>query len=570
MKNDVKIFRWVLSIAFFFVLACGQTVLWADSGLLHQETQTRPIELGTSGGNVNDRSSIYCCSGTLGALVEDGNGIRYILSNNHVLARNNQAAIGEEINQPGMIDQQCGQSGIVAQLSDFVPILYSKGRTVKLNEVDAAIAQIRDGFIDPTGSIIDIGPISDNTVSAYVGQLVQKSGRTTGHTSGSISAVDVTVDIGYSKDCGSAANNIARFVNQLRITPGTFSAGGDSGALIVESGTVDPQNGLPRAVGLLFAGSSSSTIASPIAPVLAQLGVTMVGGGSTLIPLGSISGQIIDNQGNALSGASVDADTGQSTSTGVGGNYILDNVPAGDRTVTASATGFQASPQGVVVTEGNQSTADFALTPVTLATSSLVPCVTYASTGGKDNDRHLLITLGVEDELGNPVPGAQADISVTLDGSFYADGTGAITDSQGLVSYNAKNASNGKYATTVTAVIKDGLSFSGIFPVNAWTKGIDPNPDSFCLDGTSPQSDNATRQKALQSLDTVREIKSRHSNELLSIPGIIGHGISRSADGRPVIEIYLENENAETRARIPSNLENVPVRVLVTGPFTAF
>src|SRR5262245_17390929 len=89
---------------------------------LYKDAQTWPISLGTSGGNINDKTKNYCCSGTLGSLVQDASGKLYILSNNHVLARLNQAALGEDVNQPGMLDQNCKTAGAVADLSSFVPI----------------------------------------------------------------------------------------------------------------------------------------------------------------------------------------------------------------------------------------------------------------------------------------------------------------------------------------------------------------------------------------------------------------------------------------------------------------
>lgn len=253
---------------------------WGDSGADHQVAQAWPIQLGASGGNVNDYSKLYCCSGTLGAVVQDAQGMLYILSNNHVLARTNVALPGEDVSQPGAIDQRCGQTGVLADLTTFIPLAFRKSKLIPLNTVDAAIALARPGAVRTDGAILDIGPVSARTVAAFVGQAVRKSGRTTGFTTGAVAAIDVTVDVGYSKTCGGASNQVARFVNQIRITPGAFSAGGDSGSLIVESGTVDPTDQRPRAVGLLFAGSSTTTIANPIGNVLSALGVTMVGGGA--------------------------------------------------------------------------------------------------------------------------------------------------------------------------------------------------------------------------------------------------------------------------------------------------
>jgi hypothetical protein len=62
--------------------------------------QTRNPHFGVSGGNINDISRAFCCSGTLGSLVTAG-GTQYVLSNNHVLARQDQATTGEDISQPG-------------------------------------------------------------------------------------------------------------------------------------------------------------------------------------------------------------------------------------------------------------------------------------------------------------------------------------------------------------------------------------------------------------------------------------------------------------------------------------
>ena len=78
--------------------------------------QTRNIHFGVSGGNINDISRRFCCSGTLGWLVSNG-ATQFILSNNHVLARADQAAAGEDISQPGLIDNNCQTPPIVADLS---------------------------------------------------------------------------------------------------------------------------------------------------------------------------------------------------------------------------------------------------------------------------------------------------------------------------------------------------------------------------------------------------------------------------------------------------------------------
>ena len=240
------------------------TLVRADNGPAHRIAQTFPISLGTSGGNINDRTKAFCYGGTLGALVQNANGTQYILSNNHVLARTNAAKTGEDIIQPGLIDQSpvCAQdsSDAVADLFAFAHIHFkAKGFTPE-NTVDAAIAAVKSGAVDSSGRILDIGMISNTTLQPVLGLVVKKSGRTTGLTTGSISALDVTVDVSYG------SGKTARFVDQILVTPGSFLDSGDSGSVMVED--IDPT---PRAVGLLFAGSSSVAIANPIDDVLNAL-----------------------------------------------------------------------------------------------------------------------------------------------------------------------------------------------------------------------------------------------------------------------------------------------------------
>lgn len=276
MKKLASSCQIILTLVILAVLS-APSAMWADEGPAHKTYQTRPIQLGTTGGNINDSSAAFCCSGTLGSLVQNA-ATQFILSNNHVLARTNQAAIGEDIIQPGLIDQDpvCSKDATdgVADLFAFVKISFKNGTT---NTVDAAIAQARTGAVDMGGSILDIRQVSSFAVIPALEMAVKKSGRTTGLTTGKIKSNNVTADVLYSKQCGVGSQK-ARFVNQISITSETsFSKGGDSGSLVVEDVAT-----CPRAVGLLFAGSSSITLANPISDVLSAFGVSMVGcsGGS--------------------------------------------------------------------------------------------------------------------------------------------------------------------------------------------------------------------------------------------------------------------------------------------------
>ncbi|HEX5883306.1 MAG TPA: hypothetical protein VFY67_02055, partial [Pyrinomonadaceae bacterium] len=252
-----KMFLVCAVVCSFLLVASLVAPSLADGGANHRARNQR---FGVSGGNVNDASRSFCCSGTLGALITDGT-TRYILSNNHVLAISGAASVGDDISQPGLIDSNCQVSTIVGDFAGAAPLGSSN--------VDAAVATLRTGQMDSSGFIEDIGVPSSTIVNPTVGLGVAKSGRTTGFTTGTVSSINTSVNVQYQQGCGKGKKFTISFTNQIVITGGTFSAGGDSGALIVTN------NAAHNPVGLLFAGSSSTTIANPIGEVLTRLGTAM-------------------------------------------------------------------------------------------------------------------------------------------------------------------------------------------------------------------------------------------------------------------------------------------------------
>ncbi|HEX6185251.1 MAG TPA: hypothetical protein VFZ44_15305 [Pyrinomonadaceae bacterium] len=253
----------------------------ADSGANHR---VRNLSFGVSGGSVNDSSRRFCCGGTLGALLTAANGNQYILSNNHVLGRSSQAVAGEDITQPGLIDNNCNAATVVADFTTAVPLNQN---------VDAAIAQLRLGLMDSTGEIEDVGIPSTLTVTPAVGMPVKKSGRTTGFTTGTISSINTSVSVAYPKSCGATGGKAFTFTNQVVVGGGSFSAGGDSGSLILNT------NNNP--VALLFAGSSSATIGNPINEVLARLSERL-GSPLTFVGTGGGGGTAAASTSGASSG----------------------------------------------------------------------------------------------------------------------------------------------------------------------------------------------------------------------------------------------------------------------------
>ena len=92
---------------------------------------------------------------------------------------------------------------------------------------------------------------------------------------------------------------------------------------------------------------------------------------------------------------------------------------------------------------------------------------TYSTTGGKNSDRHLDVTVTLVDSGGNPVSGAS--VSVTILGPTPGGGT-ATTDAAGTVSFRINNAASGTYTTEVNAVTAAGLTWDGITPTNSYSK----------------------------------------------------------------------------------------------------
>jgi S1-C subfamily serine protease len=181
-------------------------------------------------------------------------GRYYILSNNHVLANSNNASIGDHILQPGPYDGGLMPSDVIALLSAFVPIQWITPAGAPCNYVDAAIAWGQ--FHDLNREIYWIGYVKGLSV-AEIGDIVRKTGRTSNFTTGRVLAVNATVDVNYG------GGRKARFCRQIITT--AMARGGDSGSLVCDLEE--------RAVGLLFAGSSTITVVNHIHYVVNLLGI---------------------------------------------------------------------------------------------------------------------------------------------------------------------------------------------------------------------------------------------------------------------------------------------------------
>jgi hypothetical protein len=261
----------------------------------NRNAQTGSVNLGTTGGNASDSSTsgttITCCGGTLGSLIAV-NGTQYILSNNHVLARSDQASSGESIIQPGLVDVNCNklQGTPVATLTQFYNL-----ETGPLPKIDAAIAQVVPGAVDSSGNILYLGATADANgvplagaphggpgVAATIGMAVAKSGRTTGLTCSSVFSVSTNTSVQYTRGCGTGTTFSVTYQNQVDISGGSFTAEGDSGSLVVTQNTADP-------VALFYAGSDVDSVGNPVSDVLGFF----ASGGKTATFVGGAAHQVI-------------------------------------------------------------------------------------------------------------------------------------------------------------------------------------------------------------------------------------------------------------------------------------
>ncbi|GAA0693695.1 hypothetical protein GCM10009104_21360 [Marinobacterium maritimum] len=223
--------------------------------------QLRPVPIGTSAGHPD------ITAGTIGARVRDSAGNVFALSNNHVFANSNDARTKRDVViQPGSFDDGSSPADDIGTLYDFIPLDFSGGD----NQVDAAIALTDASLLGTATLSSGYGAPSAETVSAYLGQPVQKCGRTTGCTQGQVSELAVNLNVCYEGTLLICTKS-ARFVDQIAISDSGFSSSGDSGSLIV---TDDDQR---NPVALLFAGSSTRTFGNPIDQVLASFNVVIDG-----------------------------------------------------------------------------------------------------------------------------------------------------------------------------------------------------------------------------------------------------------------------------------------------------
>jgi len=194
----------------------------------------RPALGGTSCG------SLEVGAGTLGCRVFDrATGAVLGLSNNHVIAQNwgerRTAYVGKPVVQPGVLDGGRDPDDRIGVLERWVDVNLGVE-----NLVDVAVFRPVDGLSDAVLGLVD-KPLP--VVDASVGDVLRKSGRTSGVTEARVEAVGATVSV---EGWGSAI-----FTDQI-VTSTAMAQAGDSGSY-----TVNVSKG--GTAGIVFAGSDLKT-----------------------------------------------------------------------------------------------------------------------------------------------------------------------------------------------------------------------------------------------------------------------------------------------------------------------
>ena len=273
LMDEVQVFNRALSASEIQAISNA-----GSAGVCPQARFARPTLMGVSVGNTTGTTSPPCsktspCSetGTAGLLVHSvsNSSQKFILSNSHILGSvgsagcPNTAIKGTTATlQPGTADIGKDPGNVaryhIGTVADFTTL----NPQPATNSVDAAISQT--DLAHATSEIFGIGQPSPVVGTATPGDIVVKSGRTTGVTVGTIASITM-MPFSIATGCGRYTYD----AGQIMITSassGPFSVGGDSGSVILDSATLTP-------VGLLFAGNANNSLANQISAVYTALNV---------------------------------------------------------------------------------------------------------------------------------------------------------------------------------------------------------------------------------------------------------------------------------------------------------
>ena len=194
----------------------------------------RPVELGASISRVNGLPGSMAC-----IVAKSSDSKWYFLSAAHVLATDFAATIGDEIDEPAGAS---GKDAAFGRVVDFEALQPDGVRNV----MDAGLAVLLRKS-DVTNDLPMIGPVERKPIESLLYESVRKFGAKTGHTLGIVTAASVQISL---QNPLTGDSYLYDQVMEVTGAGSDFSAGGDSGALVVDALTSRP-------VGLIIGGAAA-------------------------------------------------------------------------------------------------------------------------------------------------------------------------------------------------------------------------------------------------------------------------------------------------------------------------
>jgi len=388
-----------------------------------RQGEVRPLVGGTSlSAYVREGGLIYY-AGTMGMVTYDGK----ILSNAHVIAMvprtDTFLDTGAPIVQPGTRDGgRLAQR--VGELEDYIPIDFGNGAR---NYADAAIGSIDDDITISAGE--QLGDGGNYWIQGWTevskGDIVRKSGRTTGVTTGEVIHANASVLVWYGDES-------AYFVDQIVVTQEnwSFAEAGDSGSAVDKDGEF---------VGLVFAGSETHAVISKAEHIIDGLGISVEPVEEVCyLTVSSTAGGSVTDPGEGVFPCDVGAVVTLVARPDEGYQFVR---WTGDVGTMADAEAAQTT----ITMEGNYSiTADFELMPAmySLAVSSTV--------GGS-------VTKPGEGTFVYPVGTVVTLVADTETGYRFVNWTGDVGTIADVEAAGTTIAMNGSYSVTANFELIQGL-----------------------------------------------------------------------------------------------------------------
>lgn len=234
----------------------------------------------------------------------------------------------------------------------------------------------------------------------------------------------------------------------------TNTSGAPVGGASVTSGGNGAITGSDGAYSIAAPAGSATITAALGGYQSASTTVSVTAGVSTAAPTlqiqpinpGNVTGNVVDSNNAALSGATVTA-AGLTTLTAANGSYALNNLPAGTTTINASLTGFQSGSASVTVVT---------------ATTTSAPTITLVSGSGT-------ITGIVQSSSGTAISGATVGYgggSTTTNSSGGYTLTGVPTGTVQLVA-----SASGFQSVSQSVTVNGGATSTANFTLSPVTAG---------------------------------------------------------------------------------------------------